>query len=77
MSDPHYHINLFWSEEDKLWIADVPDLKHCSSHGRSPLEAVEQIRDAMEGWLETAREIGLDIPEPSYRPAAYAVRDAA
>lgn len=77
MSDPHYHINLFWSGEDNLWIADVPDLKGCSAHGHSPLEAVEQVRDAIEGWIETAREIGLDVPDPRYRPAIYAIRDAA
>ncbi|MEO7634699.1 MAG: type II toxin-antitoxin system HicB family antitoxin [Sphingomicrobium sp.] len=77
MSDPHYHINLFWSKEDNLWIADVPDLKGCSAHGHSPLEAVEQVRDAIEGWIETAREIGLDVPEPRYSPAIYAVRNAA
>ena len=77
MSDPHYHINLFWSKEDTLWIADVPDLKGCSAHGHSPLEAVEQVRDAIVGWIETARAVGLDVPEPRYRPAIYAIRDAA
>ncbi len=77
MSDPHYHINLFWSKEDNLWIADVPDLKGCSAHGHSSIEAVEQVRDAIEGWIETAQEIGLDVPEPRYRPAIYAIRDAA
>ena len=77
MTDPHYHINLFWSEEDQLWIADVPDLKHCSAHGHSPLEAVREVRDAIEGWLETANECGIEIPEPRYRPAIYAARFAA
>lgn len=77
MTDPHYHINLFWSEEDQLWIADVPDLKFCSAHGPTPLEAVREVRDAIEGWLETAKESGLEIPEPRYRPAIYAARFAA
>jgi predicted RNase H-like HicB family nuclease len=74
---PHYHINVFWSEADGLWIADVPDLKYCSSHGDTPDEAIMNIQDAIEGWLETARETGLDIPKPRYRPAIYAARDAA
>ncbi|MDQ3144422.1 MAG: type II toxin-antitoxin system HicB family antitoxin [Pseudomonadota bacterium] len=77
MTEPHYHINLFWSEEDQLWIADVPDLKYCSAHGHTPFEAVKEVRDAIEGWLETARDEGLEIPVPKYRPAIYATRIAA
>ena len=74
---PHYHINVFWSDDDGLWIADVPDLKYCSSHGDTPEEAIANIQDAIEGWLETARETGIAIPKPRYRPAIYAARDAA
>jgi len=74
---PHYHINVFWSEDDGLWIADVPDLKYCSSHGDTPEEAIANIQDAIEGWIETASETGLEIPKPRYRPAIYAARDAA
>ena len=77
MNEPHYHINIFWSENDRRWTADVPDLKHCSAHGATPLEAVEEVRVAIELWLETARDEKLEIPEPRYRPAIYAVRDAA
>jgi predicted RNase H-like HicB family nuclease len=72
MNEPHYHINLFWSEEDQCWIADVPDLKPCSAHGQTRSEAVANINDAIEGWLETARDHGLPIPPPRYRPAIYA-----
>lgn len=74
---PHYHINVFWSDDDDLWIADVPDLKYCSSHGNTPGEAIANIQDAIEGWIETARETGLPVPKPKYRPAIYAARDAA
>ncbi|MDP8994466.1 MAG: type II toxin-antitoxin system HicB family antitoxin [Pseudomonadota bacterium] len=70
MSEPHYHINVFWSDKDRRWIADVPDLKHCSAHGSTPTEAVDEVRIAIEVWLETAREEGMAIPEPRYRPAA-------
>lgn len=77
MNEPHYHINLFWSDEDDLWIADVPDLRSCMTHGRTRAEAIKNAAAAIEGWLETAREAGLDIPEPRYRPAIYAARDAA
>ena len=76
MSKPHYHINLFWSDEDRCWIADVPDLRPCSAHGDSPEEAAANIQDAIEGWLAVAREKGFAIPEPKYRPAIYAARAA-
>lgn len=72
MSQPHYHINLFWSSEDDCWIADVPDLKPCSAHGDTPDEAIANIQNAVELWIETAHERGLPIPEPRYRPAIYA-----
>lgn len=61
-----YHINVFWSEEDRCWIADAPDLKYCSAHGATPAQAVAQLEEAMAAWLEAARERGLPIPEPSY-----------
>lgn len=70
MNEPHYHINVFWSDRDRLWIADVPDLKYCSAHGATPTEAVEEVRVAIEAWLETARDEGLPIPAPRYQPAA-------
>jgi predicted RNase H-like HicB family nuclease len=37
--NPRYHINVFWSDEDSCWIADVPDLRYCSAHGDTPEEA--------------------------------------
>jgi predicted RNase H-like HicB family nuclease len=74
MSQHHYHINLFWSAEDDCWIADVPDLRPCSAHGDTPAEAIAEAEIAIELWLETAKELGLPIPEPRYRPAIYAAR---
>ena len=77
MSDPHYHINVFWSEEDGLWLADVPDLRYCTTHGETPAAAVENVREAIQGWLETAQECGIPIPEPRYKPAKREDREAA
>ena len=77
MTDPHYHINLFWSDDDLCWIADVPDLTYCSAHGNTPREAVANIHDAVEGWLAVARDRDMLIPEPRYRPAIYAAKFAA
>lgn len=67
-----YHINLFWSEREESWVADVPDLKSCAALGDTPEEAIAEARLAIDGWLETARANGLAIPEARYRPAIYA-----
>ena len=58
MSTPRYHINLFWSDEDACWIADVPDLKPCAAHGDTPAEAVTNVHDAIQGWIEVAKREG-------------------
>lgn len=74
---PRYHVNLFWHEPDGCWVADVPDLKSCSAFGDTPQEALEEVEQAMAGWIEAAREHGLEIPEPRYRAPIYAGRFAA
>jgi predicted RNase H-like HicB family nuclease len=68
-----YHINVFYSEEDECYIADIPDLKYCSAHGETPEEAVREVLIAKALWLEVAHDKGLPIPEPKYRPAIYQV----
>ena len=72
MSQPHYAITVVWSEEDGGWVADAPDLKSCSAFGGTPEEAVAELRVAMEGWLEVARENNLPIPEPRFQPKVEA-----
>jgi predicted RNase H-like HicB family nuclease len=67
-----YHINVFWAADDECWIADVPDLKGCSAHGDTPEEAIAEAQVAIELWIDTARDRGLPVPEPRYRPAIYA-----
>ncbi len=68
-----YHINIFHSEEDGGYIADVPDLKHCSAFGDTPEEALRQVEIAKAAWLEAARNEGKPIPPPKYRPVIYEV----
>ncbi len=67
------HINLFYSEEDEGYIADIPDLKHCSAFGPNPGEALNEALKAKEAWLAAARESGKAVPEPRYRPVVYQV----
>jgi predicted RNase H-like HicB family nuclease len=66
-----YHINVFYSEEDGGYIADIPDLDACSAFGASPEEALAEVEKAKDAWLTAAREAGKAIPEPRYRPAIY------
>jgi predicted RNase H-like HicB family nuclease len=72
VTDHRYHINLFWSQRDECWVADVPDLKSCAAFGDSPGEALTEALVAIEGWLETARANNMAVPEARYRPAIYA-----
>lgn len=71
-----YHINLFWSDEDGSWVADVPDLYPCSAFGKTRGEALAEAEILIAGVLESLTGHGDPIPEPRYRPAIYALRAA-
>lgn len=66
-----YHINIFYSQEDEGYIADIPDLKYCSAFGETPEEALNEVLIAKLAFLETAKEKGKSIPPPMYQPAIY------
>lgn len=66
-----YHINIFFSEEDQGYIADIPDLPMCSAFGKTPAAALKEVQTAKDLWLETARAENKPIPEPTYRPVIY------
>ena len=66
-----YHINIFYSEEDGGYIADIPDLAMCSAFGDTPAEALAEVMKAKRLWLEAAKAEGKVIPPPSYRPVIY------
>jgi predicted RNase H-like HicB family nuclease len=68
-----YHINIFYSEEDECYVADIPDLRYCSAFGDTPAEALQEVEIAKSLWLEVAQEKGFKIPEPKYRPAYLAL----
>ncbi len=68
-----YHINIFYSEEDCGYIADIPDLQGCSAFGNSPEEALKQVQIAKAAWLEAARTEHKPVPPPKYRPVIYQV----
>ena len=66
-----YHINIFYSEDDAGYIADIPDLESCSAFGDTPDEALHEVQRAKELWMEAARAEGKPIPSPKYRPVIY------
>ena len=69
MSD--YHINIFYSDEDGGYIADIPDLDSCSAFGKTPEEALAEVERAKAAWIEAARAEGKPVPPPRYRPVIY------
>ena len=66
-----YHINIFYSDEDEGYIADIPDLESCSAFGETPEEALRELELARTAWLEAAKIEGKPIPAPSYKPLIY------
>ena len=59
-----YEIVIYWSNEDGVFVAEVPELPGCAAHGDSQETALENVNEAVKLWLETAREFGDAIPEP-------------
>ena len=66
-----YHINVFFSDEDGCYVADIPDLEFCSAFGKTPDEALAEVQRAKDAWVAAARESGRSVPAPAYRPGIY------
>ncbi|HRQ38168.1 MAG TPA: type II toxin-antitoxin system HicB family antitoxin [Chloroflexota bacterium] len=67
-----YEIIVYWSDEDQVFIAEVPELSGCMAHGDLPETAVMNAKDAIDLWLETAQEFNDPIPEPKGRRLIFA-----
>jgi predicted RNase H-like HicB family nuclease len=67
-----YEIIIYWSDEDQAYIADVPELQGCMAHGDTYESALENIKAAMELWIETAKEFNDHVPLPKGRRLAFA-----
>jgi predicted RNase H-like HicB family nuclease len=78
MSD--YHINVFYSDEDAAYVADIPDLDACSALGASPEEALAEVERAKQAWLSAARgrqaDPGAALPPCDLRALALRPRAA-
>ena len=62
-----YEIVIYWSEEDRAFIAEVPELPGCAADGASYAEALANVDVIIQEWIETAKELGRRIPEPKGR----------
>jgi predicted RNase H-like HicB family nuclease len=60
-----YHINIFCSDEDEGYIADIPDLEACSAFGDTPEKALAEVEMAKEAWLAAAREVASRFLSPA------------
>ena len=62
-----YEIILFWSNEDQVFVAEVPELPGCVAHGETQEVALANAQEATQLWIETALEFGDPIPQPKGR----------
>jgi len=62
-----YEIIICWSPEDSVFVAEVPELPGCAAHGDTPQSAVVNVDEAVQLWIDTAREFGDPVPEPKGR----------
>jgi len=67
-----YEIIIFWSDEDDAYVADVPELPGCMAHGNTHESALANAKEAIQLWLETAKEFGDPIPAPKGKRLVYA-----
>ena len=59
-----YELIIYWSKEDQSFVVEVPELPGCMADGRTYAEAVANAEIVIEEWIETARKLGREIPEP-------------
>jgi predicted RNase H-like HicB family nuclease len=62
-----YELVIYWSDEDEAFIVEVPELPGCAADGASYAEAVANAEVVIQEWIETARELGREIPKPKGR----------
>ena len=67
-----YEIIIYWSSEDKVFVAEVPELPGCMAQGRTPEGALKNAKEAIQLWIDTAKEFGDKIPEPKGNKLIYA-----
>jgi predicted RNase H-like HicB family nuclease len=64
---PKYEVIIYWSDEDQVFVAEVPELPGCMAHGDSQETALANVKEAIQLWVDTAQEFGDPVPEPKGR----------
>ena len=59
-----YELIIYWSKDDDSFIVEVPELPGCMADGQTYAEAVKNAEGIIDEWIETARKLGRQIPEP-------------
>jgi predicted RNase H-like HicB family nuclease len=67
-----YEVIIYWSAEDKVFVAEVPELPGCMAHGENQAIALDNVQQAIDLWIETAKEFGDPIPQPKERRLMFA-----
>lgn len=60
----NYEILIYWSNDDEAFVAEVPELPGCMAHGDTHESALASVKEAMQLWIDSAKEAGDSIPEP-------------
>ena len=68
----NYEITLWWSDEDRVFVAEVPELPGCMAHGKTQEEALAHAKDAIQLWVDVATQSGDRVPEPKRRRILHA-----
>jgi predicted RNase H-like HicB family nuclease len=66
-NESQYEMIIYWDKRDKLFVVDIPELKGCMAHGKTKKEAIDNAEEAINLWIETAKEDNINIPEPKGR----------
>ena len=62
-----YEVIIYWSDNDRAFVAEVPELPGCMADGSTYQEALANVEVVIQEWIETAKELGRPIPEPKGR----------
>jgi predicted RNase H-like HicB family nuclease len=65
MKPEHYSLLIQWDDEDKIYVVSVPELPGARTHGKTYEEAIQNAHEVIELWLETAKDLGWNIPQPN------------
>ncbi len=66
----NYSIFIQYDPVDKIYVASIPELQGCMAHGHTQAEALKEVNTAKELWIETATQLGQEIPKPSFLSSA-------